>query len=188
MVPLAGPGNGSRCCPSAPNRVQTTGTFSSTDPVYGGNLTSYAYPSDPVNGSDTTGLWCIAGVGTTCTRHLRNENKTSIPVTHKIRKKLKGKHLISWRTAKWLMPRLRFSHTEYKDRNPAGFDDIVYRRKIFEYVCTSGRTNCKKTGASVVVRAIVNFGRGKNKKTIGLRSMYCEGPGECPPWLNHPKR
>ena len=33
----------------------TTGLFTSTDPVYGGNDTTYAYPSDPVNSSDLDG-------------------------------------------------------------------------------------------------------------------------------------
>lgn len=33
----------------------TTGQFTSRDPVYGGNTTTYAYPQDPVNQSDLTG-------------------------------------------------------------------------------------------------------------------------------------
>jgi len=33
-----------------------TGTFTSVDPVFGGNTTDYAYPQDPVNGYDLTGL------------------------------------------------------------------------------------------------------------------------------------
>ena len=32
-----------------------TGTFTSADPIYGGNSTAYGYPQDPVNGSDLTG-------------------------------------------------------------------------------------------------------------------------------------
>lgn len=33
------------------------GSFSSRDAIFGGNSTSYNYPGDPVNRSDTTGLW-----------------------------------------------------------------------------------------------------------------------------------
>lgn len=32
------------------------GLFTSTDPVFGGNRTSYGYPNDPVNSSDISGL------------------------------------------------------------------------------------------------------------------------------------
>jgi hypothetical protein len=39
-----------------------TGTFTSMDPVFGGNPTTYAYPLDPVNGYDLNGQfgcgWC----------------------------------------------------------------------------------------------------------------------------------
>lgn len=31
---------------------QTTGLFTSTDPIYGGNTTSYGYPTDPINHTD----------------------------------------------------------------------------------------------------------------------------------------
>ncbi|WP_460437183.1 RHS repeat-associated core domain-containing protein [Arthrobacter tecti] len=39
----------------------TTGLFTSRDPITGGNTTSYTYPQDPINKSDTTGLafWFI---------------------------------------------------------------------------------------------------------------------------------
>jgi hypothetical protein len=33
----------------------STGTFTSMDPVFGGNSTTYAYPFDPVNGYDIAG-------------------------------------------------------------------------------------------------------------------------------------
>ena len=33
----------------------STGLFSSTDPIYGGNVTTYGYPNDPVNSSDMSG-------------------------------------------------------------------------------------------------------------------------------------
>lgn len=42
----------------------SSGQFTSADPVFGGNSTTYAYPTDPVNSSDPTGKfeWC----GKTC--------------------------------------------------------------------------------------------------------------------------
>jgi RHS repeat-associated protein len=40
----------------------TTGTFTSTDPVYGGNTTAYAYPQDPVNVNDIDGRMQLDGM------------------------------------------------------------------------------------------------------------------------------
>jgi hypothetical protein len=36
------------------------GIFTATDPIPGGNTTVYAYPQDPINGSDLTGV-CPSG-------------------------------------------------------------------------------------------------------------------------------
>jgi hypothetical protein len=38
-----------------------TGLFLSTDPVYGGNPNTYAYPVNPITGYDLTGRWDIGG-------------------------------------------------------------------------------------------------------------------------------
>lgn len=38
---------------------QTTGLFTSTDPIYGGNTTSYGYPTDPINQTDLDGNWLV---------------------------------------------------------------------------------------------------------------------------------
>ncbi|MGO2633680.1 MAG: RHS repeat-associated core domain-containing protein, partial [Galactobacter sp.] len=35
----------------------TTGLFTSTDPIPGGNTTTYTYPQDPINTADTSGEW-----------------------------------------------------------------------------------------------------------------------------------
>jgi RHS repeat-associated protein len=43
----------------------SSGDFTSTDPVYGGNSTSYSYPQDPVNGYDVDGN-CWRGFGMVC--------------------------------------------------------------------------------------------------------------------------
>jgi hypothetical protein len=42
---------------------RSAGTFTSLDPHYGGNLTSYGYPVDPVNQSDTTGNGALLELG-----------------------------------------------------------------------------------------------------------------------------
>lgn len=34
-----------------------TGAFTSPDPIPGGNHTSFGYPTDPINNTDTTGQW-----------------------------------------------------------------------------------------------------------------------------------
>ncbi|MFT4165094.1 MAG: RHS repeat-associated core domain-containing protein [Microlunatus sp.] len=167
---------------------QTTGLFTSTDPIFGGNVTLYAYPADPINSTDLTGKWCVAGVGTTCTRYLKNENKTLVPVRHNIKKKLKKTHNLTWKSAKWLMPRLRYDRVE-RNRSTPGWYDIVYRRRIHEYICNYWGTKCYKSGRSLVVRAIVNFGKGSDGRTIGLKSMYCEGYyKKCPSWINGRKK
>ncbi|MCW2783466.1 MAG: hypothetical protein JWR35_3917 [Marmoricola sp.] len=41
----------------------TNGQFTSSDPVYRGNTTAYAYPQDPINGSDVTGQMCWSFCG-----------------------------------------------------------------------------------------------------------------------------
>lgn len=52
-----------------------SGAFTSTDPVFGGNTTSYVYPQDPVNGFDLTGqFWgesLVKKVGHFIERHHR---------------------------------------------------------------------------------------------------------------------
>ncbi|MBK7610670.1 MAG: hypothetical protein IPJ15_04965 [Actinomycetales bacterium] len=35
------------------------GIFTATDPIEGGNTTTYTYPQDPINHNDLTGLWDI---------------------------------------------------------------------------------------------------------------------------------
>jgi len=39
------------------------GIFTATDPVEGGNTTTYAYPQDPVNGADLTGTTLVPDPG-----------------------------------------------------------------------------------------------------------------------------
>lgn len=39
-----------------------TGQFTSVDPLYGGNVTAYAYPDDPINDSDLNGEFSIGSV------------------------------------------------------------------------------------------------------------------------------
>lgn len=45
----------------------TTGLFTSTDPVYGGNETDFGYPNDPINKQDTTGTHWLKWAATAAT-------------------------------------------------------------------------------------------------------------------------
>jgi RHS repeat-associated protein len=145
---------------------QATGLFTSTDPVYGGTPTAFTYPNDPVNSNDISGNW---------TKYTKNENGTWVPVRDNVRKKLLKKHGLKWKTVKKMMPKLAYSHKEGSDR--------IYRGVAIEVKCSIFR-GCWNTGKWVVVKAIVNFRRGSDRKTIGMKSMYCEGMRVCPRWIN----
>jgi RHS repeat-associated protein len=157
--------------------------FLSRDSVVGGNANAYTYPADPINMFDLNGKWCFFGLGTSCTDYVKDWNGTSIPVRANVRRKILNKHGIQWSTARYLMPRLKLRAVEYR----AGMSrpDLVYTRRLYRVTCTWWGF-CKKTGESIVMKAIVNFGTGGDGHTIGLKTMYCEGVRMCPQWVNSP--
>jgi RHS repeat-associated protein len=68
----------------------SSGTFSSTDPVFGGNTTSYAYPQDPVNKVDLDGRSQLqdpsTGGGGTSKAEMRARAKEERALQRKMRK------------------------------------------------------------------------------------------------------
>ncbi|MGO2634258.1 MAG: RHS repeat-associated core domain-containing protein [Galactobacter sp.] len=55
----------------------TTGLFTSTDPIPGGNTTTYTYPQDPINTADTSGEWpkWIKKIGKRVSKTVRSGSK-----------------------------------------------------------------------------------------------------------------
>ena len=157
-----------------------TGSFSSRDPIAGGNETGYNYPNDPVDSSDLSGEWCYLQIGTTCTRYATDWLGNNVPVKYKARMHILHKHGLTLGMIQHILPRLRFVRTENR-----GSIDLVFEGTAAEKNCTWW--GCYYTGRTVRVRAIESFSKDSDKnggKTIGLKTMYCIGYKElCPSWF-----
>lgn len=98
------------------------GLFTSTDPVFGGNETSYGYPNDPVNGEDISGDFGCWGY---CSRawNWTKSHKTDISLT--AASFVPGVGEVAWayrgyraaRTLRYLKPATRFERAVYKSKH-----------------------------------------------------------------------
>ena len=152
------------------------GAFTSVDPVRGGNITAYTYPVDPVNTFDISGEWCVAGVGTTCTRIVKLADGRALPVSSGARAKLAG-HNIRWNTFKWMILKAKLI------KRVGTRQELRYIAK--QFVCVNHK--CKPTGEKIVLWFIIDFRTMQNGKTKGLVTGYCVMPGKgktCPNWIN----
>ncbi len=158
----------------------TTGRFLSTDPILGGSANDYDYANqNPITNFDLNGKWCVAQVGTTCTRYPTDQYGRVVPVPYSVREKIRTKHGINWNTLQWLIGRL----SQVSAQNSA----VVYVSPVYEIRCTTSffTTSCSPTGRSVSVKMVVDF-KSVNGKTFGLVTTYCLGTTVCPSWINNP--
>ncbi|WP_347350153.1 hypothetical protein [Intrasporangium sp.] len=157
----------------------TRGLVTSTDPIPGGNTSSYVYPTDPVNQFDLDGRWCFMGVGTTCTRWATDRYGLTFPIRPSVRNKLTTKHGLSLYAIREIAARIKYSRAEGSAR--------VYISTFYEYSCSRTwwfGTKCWRNGNTATVKMIVDtrsYGGGGIK---GLVTMYCLGRTVCPTWLN----
>ena len=156
-----------------------TGRFLTVDPVPGGSANDYDYANqNPVTNFDLNGKWCVAQVGTTCTRYPKDKYGRYVPVSYSARNKMLTKHGITWSTLQWLISRL--------SQREAQKLAVVYGDTVFEYRCTTSwfTTTCNRTGRSVYVKMVVEF-KSMNGKTFGLVTAHCIGSTLCPKWINY---
>ncbi len=151
----------------------TSGQFNSVDSVHGGNATPYSYPNDPANELDPNGRWCVAGVGTTCTRYATDSQGWRIPVRAWVRAKLRNKHGISWTFAKFVIRNMAF----YKMGNKGYY---IYFTRVIER-----DWRLRRTGRKVQVRTVIDWGKSSDGKMMGVVSMYCvlRRGHLCPSWI-----
>jgi len=153
-----------------------TGSFTSMDPVFGGNTTAYSYPQDPINNSDITGLWCVAGIGSTCTRYATDAQGRSIPVQARVRDKLQEKHNISWGLAKKVISKTNITPEGSGTSGVSFVTASELRCSLF--------SGCTPTGRTAEIKVVIDF-RTKDGKTFGLVTMYCMGRVRCEDWVNN---
>ena len=154
-----------------------TGRFTATDPVAGGNDNAYTYPGDPINGYDLNGQWCVGGVGTTCTRWVRDEYGRRVRIGPRGRAKAKG-HNVGLRLIK---DALKHAYSVI----PEGGGSTVYLYHARQGTCTlnAAGLQCRPTGKVITVRVVVNFRKMGNGQQKGLVTAYCVGQ-RCPRWVN----
>ncbi|MBO9523636.1 MAG: DNRLRE domain-containing protein [Nocardioidaceae bacterium] len=159
-----------------------TGTFTSTDPIYGGNVNNYVYPADPVNGQDLSGEFCILHCGAT----FRRMTGSAVHVSARKFEKLAGKHNIRNQSviagAIFYMRFVGFrkSNGLYNGKRRTYSN---YEATIWEYELVNGTP--KRTGRSATFRISVDWNDRKAKHGE-LVTMYCPyyAGDKCPDWIN----
>lgn len=155
-----------------------SGQFTSRDVVANGNETAYNYPNDPVNEQDTSGQFCVLGVGGDCPHWVTNRYGHHVYIRDKARDHVWDGHRIQLRTIMYV---IRHGWSLGPNYRRPGRMNYQYVLREYRFYLNSGLI---PTGRLVRIIYAIDWYSYEDGKQGGLVTMYCAGyHGFCPEWV-----